>query len=292
MEISSSSRKKTLFFLHRKTKTFFCGLLSAISFMAPAIGNPLIPLSLQASMPQDFLPDVFSSDNLCARMLRIRKEPLIFAGSSVQMGFVKENGRYELGAGIAKKKNLWGIHYGFHGFSLLSRQGAVFSYTRNLIDGLAAGIHAGYDSDSPIEHSPRRHCIRVGLSASYRIRSLSFYFSYRQRVGLNPGERREWNEAIVLRTGTAWQANRIRFGLDLEKDIRYKLQGFLSLGYLLKERFFFYGQCGVNPVTYRLGFAFLHKSFGIGICSRYQPPLGVEGSIGIVWNRLFKTKAE
>lgn len=271
-------------------------------FLAGAQTDYFLPFSLQASLGENAPVAGLAERCPATGSMYSVSRPCLAATAFGHSAFIKENGHYGISSSTSHGKNTWSLHYGFKGYSLLNKQEAGLGYGRNLLPGLGAGIFLAYQATNRIEGRTRGRWLEIGLSAAFKRGIWSVAFDARQPVTLlsSSSRTKEWNRALSLHLGTGCNLYKgLHLGLDLYKDLRYSLQGGLSLACLLRtsnkaeNTFIVHVQAKIHPTAYEIGFAHAGRRIQTRISVAYQHPVGWETCIGITLKHLFpKNRAD
>lgn len=273
-----------------------CFVLTASNVNAQ--NDYLLPFALQASLGKEVPYTGLSGQAPALSALYPQETAVLALGAFCRSAFIKENGHYGISASFAKGKNDWRINYGYQGYSVWHRQQTGFSYGRNLLPGLGLGLFAACRVDSRIENRPGEIWLDIGLSAAFKRGIWALAFEGGQGVPLRSHQKKEWNQALFLRIGTACRLYKtLHFGIDLYKDLRYPLQGGISFSYGVETArsetppFLIYAQARIHPAAYKIGFAYTGRRIQAEISFAYQNPVGFETCVGVTVKHLFSKKS-
>lgn len=276
-----------------------CALFLALAASAVNAQNDyLLPFALQASLGKEVPYSGLTEQAPALYALYPKQAAALALGAFCRSAFIKENGHYGISASFGKGKNDWNFHYGYQGYSVFHKQQAGFSYGRNLLPGLGLGLFTACRVDSRIENRPGEIGLDIGLSAAFKRGIWAVAFEGGQCVPLRSHQKKEWNQALFLRIGTACRLYKnLHFGVDLYKDLRYPLQGGISFAYAIETArseappFLIYAQARINPAAYKIGFAYTGKRLQAEISFSYQNPVGFETCVGVTVKHLFSKKS-
>lgn len=213
------------------------------------------------------------------------------SGVSFQMGafsctrYIKENTASTAAISLGYKKSAFGLHYSYSGFSLYNEQQAGFSYGQNFGKHWNFGFGASYVSDSKIEGLKGDKLLNISVSAICKVSSSWKIYSLAEiPVTLFSQQKKILLQRYYFKVGVGYNVlENLSVGIDITKDLRYKLQGAAGISYLLAEHFLIYASTEIYPFVHTIGVGYLSKRWNIEWYGSYQTPLGFTSSVGVGW---------
>lgn len=203
-------------------------------------------------------------------------------GIYAHLGFIPENKKTGIGGALSFKRQTFGLHYEFEGFSLYHTHSAGLSYAAAFSDHWQGGVFVRYRRRNRIEDRMDKGAVESGLSVAYRVADWDFSFKAAYEIPLQG--RGIWQQALGLLLTAAYRlSDDLSVGAEVGKDIRYPVGAAVAAAYRIKGHFMVFGLCGIYPLRFSLGGGYTAARVDILVSTAYQPPVGATGQISLSW---------